>query len=118
MPQHIATGKKGEDLAIAWLTAKGFSILSRNWRHSRYEVDIIAGQAAILHIIEVKTRRSTAYGHPEESVSRKKLERIMQGAAAWLHRWPDFRRIQYDVLAITIKKDSPPEYMLFEDVYL
>ncbi len=118
MPRHIEFGKTGENLAAIWLADKGFSILCRNWRHGRYEVDIIAGRSAILHIVEVKTRRSSAYGHPEQSVSRKKLEHMMQGAAGWLHQWPGYHRVQYDVLAITQDKDTPAEYVLFEDVYL
>ncbi|HXB94518.1 MAG TPA: YraN family protein [Puia sp.] len=116
MPQHIRFGRAGEDLAARWLTEKGFSVLQRNWRHGRYEVDIIAGRMGILHFIEVKSRHSTRYGYPEGSVSRKKLEHVMQGASGWLHRWPAYRRVQYDVLAITFGKDAHPEYVLFEDV--
>lgn len=118
MSQHIEFGRQGEDLATGWLARQGFSILSRNWRHGRYEVDIIAGRSAILHFIEVKTRRSTYFGYPEESVSRKKIEHIMQGASAWLNQRPDYRRIQYDVLAITLTPKTAPEIVLFEDVYL
>jgi putative endonuclease len=118
MTHHIDTGRTGEYLAAEWLVRNGFTIIQRNWRHHRYEVDIIAGRSSILHFIEVKTRRSLAYGNPEESVSRKKLEHVMEGAAGWLHRWPAFRRVQYDVLAITLPEKASPEFMLFEDVYL
>ena len=118
MAQHISTGRTGEGLAAEWLTAQGFTIIQRNWRHRRHEVDIIAGRSSVLHFIEVKTRRSLTFGHPEESVSRKKLEHIMEGAAGWLHQWPAFHRVQYDVLAITLLKHIPREFRLFEDVYL
>jgi putative endonuclease len=118
MAQHIETGKTGECLAAEWLARQGFAIIRRNWRHHRYEVDIIAGRMAILHFIEVKTRRSLTFGNPEESVSRKKLEHVMEGAAGWLHQWPAYRRVQYDVLAITLQKNTSPEFALFEDVYL
>ncbi|HEX3934542.1 MAG TPA: YraN family protein [Puia sp.] len=118
MSRHIEIGREGEDLAADWLVRHGFSILHRNWRHGRYEVDIIAGHSNILHFIEVKTRRTSTYGHPEESVSRKKIEHMLQGASAWLYRWPVYRRIQYDVLAITLAPGQTPEIVLFEDVYL
>lgn len=118
MSKHIELGQQGEDLAAGWLIRQGFSILTRRWRHGRYEVDIIAGRSGCLHFIEVKTRRSTRFGYPEESVSRKKIEHIMQGASAWLHHRPDYRRIQYDVLAITLAQRKAPEIVLFEDVYL
>lgn len=118
MAHHINTGKTGECLAAEWLVRNGFTIIRRNWRHHRYEVDIIAGHKAVLHFIEVKTRRSLAFGNPEESVSKKKLGHVMEGAAGWLHRWPAYRRVQYDVLAITLQKSTSPEFVLFEDVYL
>jgi putative endonuclease len=114
--REVGTG--GERLAAKWLVKHGFTILKRNFRYGRYEVDIIAGRGPILHIIEVKCRRNSTFGHPEESVSRKKLEHILQGGAGWLVQWPGHRRVQYDVLAISLKHPTPPEYVLFEDVYL
>jgi putative endonuclease len=117
MALHIVTGKTGEDLAAEWLSAKGFAILTRNWRHGRHEIDIIASKDSILHFIEVKSRRSTLFGRPEESVNKKKLHHILQSAAGWLVEYPGHRRTQYDVLAITLNKRTT-EYFLIEDVYL
>ena len=118
MPPHIELGKKGEELAAGWLTGKGYTILHRNWRHGRYEVDIIAARQAVIHIIEVKCRQSTAYGRPEASVSRKKIGHLLQAASAWLYRYPGHTRVQYDVLAITLRKMEEPEFLMIEDVYL
>src|ERR1700683_1209505 len=118
MMPHIRTGEKGEQLAADWLTANGFHILHRNWRHGRYEVDLIAGKGDTIHIVEVKCRKSGAYGLPEQSVNRKKIEHVLRGARSWLLNHPGHTRIQYDVLAITLGKDADPEYFLFEDVYL
>ena len=118
MPRHIELGKKGEELAVAWLSDKGYKILHTNWRYRRYEIDIIAHRKAILHFIEIKTRNSRRYGYPEESVSPKKIKDMMQGAMGWIHRYPHTGRVQYDVLAISLKKDKTPEFFFFEDVYL
>ena len=115
---HIHTGKTGERLASDWLTANAFQIIHRNWRQGRYEVDIIAAKEDCIHIIEVKSRTSNSYGPPELSVNKRKIEHFLQGATSWLLHHPGHRRVQYDVLAITLRKGSPPEYVLFEDVYL
>ena len=115
---HIRTGKKGETLALDWLAANGYRILHRNWRHGRYEVDLVAAKSGAIHLIEVKCRTSTAYGSPEQSVSRRKIEHFLQGAQGWLLFHPGMARVQYDVLAITLQNDKPPEFALFEDVYL
>jgi putative endonuclease len=118
MPRHIDVGKKGEELAAVWLTRNGYVILHRNWRHGRFEIDIIAGRKDVIHIIEVKCRQSKVYGHPEESVNRKKIGHLLQAAVGWLHRYPGHSRVQYDVLAINLRKEGDPEYFMIEDVYL
>lgn len=117
MTGHIDFGQKGEELAAGWLTGKGYEILHRNWRHGRYEVDIIARYQDVCHFIEVKAGQSGMYGQPEERVSKQKIRNMMQAAAAWLYQFPGQKRVQYDVLAITFRKDSEPEYFLFTDVY-
>ena len=117
MARHNETGKKGELLATAWLTERGYEILHVNWRHSHYEIDIIATHHQTLHFIEVKTRNSMAFGHPEESVSKKKFGSLMNAAEEFMFQYPDWKRVQYDVLSITKIKDQPVEYFFIEDVY-
>lgn len=112
------TGAQGEALAAQWLEAKGYTILHRNWRWKRYEIDLIVHRNGILHFIEVKTRRSTTFGYPEESVDIKKLEHVFAGAEQYLEEHPDWKRVQYDVLSILLKKNEPPEFFLVEDVSL
>lgn len=118
MTHHTDLGRKGEELAANWLAAKGYEILHRNWRSGRYEVDIIADKQGVYHFIEVKSGNAGQYGHPEERINRNKLQHMMKGAAAWLSQFPGRKRVQYNVLAITFRKDDVPEYFLIEDVYL
>jgi putative endonuclease len=117
MADHHDFGKKGEELAAVWLTGKGY-VLHRNWRHGRHEVDIIALYKNSLHFIEVKARQSDQFGHPEESVSKKKLRSMMKTAAAFLYQFPGCKRVQYDVLSITVRSGKETEYLLIGDVYL
>jgi putative endonuclease len=116
MSEHLALGRKGEDLAAKWLEEKGYKILHRNWRYSRAEVDIIAEKDGVLHFIEIKTRRSLTFGLPEESVDEKKLDTLMDAAEEFLFRFPKWERIQYDVLAIQIRGENV-DYFFLEDVY-
>lgn len=118
MASHNNLGKEGEELAAAWLRGQGYKILHANWRHSRYEVDIIASIKNILHFIEVKTRSSKAFGYPEESVGKKKMQNLMNAADEFLNQFPEWKRIQFDVLSISLKKEGMHEYFLIEDVYL
>jgi len=119
MARHNDIGKKGEDLAAGWLKGKGFTILDRNWRSVRCEVDIIAIRQGIYHFIEVKSGTSLLYGHPEERVSRKKIGNLMRAALAWRLRFAEpGKRVQYDVLSVSMLRDKEPEYFFIEDVYV
>lgn len=118
MAHHNETGKKGEALACTWLEQQGFAVLHCNWRHQRYEIDVIATRNDMLHFIEVKTRQSLTYGLPEESVSREKIKCIVKAGVAFQYQHPFWKRVQYDVLSITMVGGGDPEYFYIEDVYL
>lgn len=118
MASHNNTGTLGEAMAAQYLQQQGFELLHRNWRHGHWEVDIIASLKGVLHFIEVKTRRSKNFGHPEESVSKKKIQYLINASAEYLYRHPQWQRIQFDVLAITLLKNEPAAFFLIEDVYV
>lgn len=77
-------GRRGEQLASEYLEALGYSILDRNWRGSRCELDIVARDGLCLVFCEVKTRSSASRGYPVEAVTRSKLENIRSAALTWL----------------------------------
>jgi len=112
------TGNKGEDMAVDYLIAHGYTILHRNWRFKSWEVDIIANKGKFLHFIEIKTRSSSAYGKPEESISKKKIDNLMNAAEEYQYQNPQWKFIQFDVLAITLRYNGPAEFYMIEDVYL
>jgi len=79
MAQHNKLGEQGEQMAEAFLQKQNYTVLHRNWRHSHYEIDIIAIKNNVLHIVEVKIRSSKKYGHPEEAVTKKKVSEFITG---------------------------------------
>ena len=102
MQSNKDTGNLGEDLATIALQERGFTILERNWQFRYWEVDIIASVENRLHFIEVKTRKSLRYGYPEESITREKMNSLKNAAEAYLEANPEWKYIQFDVVAITI----------------
>ncbi|GAA1525743.1 putative endonuclease [Microbacterium ginsengiterrae] len=76
-------GRDGEDRAAQHLTERGYRVIDRNWRCSQGEIDIVAEHGDTLCIVEVKTRRSIAYGHPFDAVDERKRERLWRLAYAW-----------------------------------
>lgn len=118
MAKHIHTGKLGENLGEAFFEQHGYVVLEKNWRHSRWEVDIIASKNNVLHFVEIKTRRTKNYGLPEDKVGNKKIQNLINAAEEYLYLHPQWKRIQFDVLSIIININESPEYFLIEDVYL
>ena len=94
-------GRRGEELATAYLESVGMLIVERNWRCPDGEIDIVALDGDALVIAEVKTRRSLAYGHPFEAVGPEKLARLHRLGAAWCgHRGLRIPLRRVDVIAV------------------
>jgi len=110
-------GNQGEELAAVWLVKKGYTLLERNWRFRHWEVDIIASKDKFLHFIEVKTRHSLRFGRPEESITRDKMNNLRNAAEEYQYQHPEWKFIQFDVLAITVVNDEVKEVFMIEDVY-
>ena len=117
MAEHNETGFKGEKLAAEWLTKNGYTIRQENWRFRHLEVDMIAEKGDTLHFIEVKTRRSTKFGYPEESINKQKMKNLKDAAEHYQHQNPGWKWIQFDVLAILLKPGKI-DYWFNQDVYL
>ena len=79
-----AVGAYGERLAARYLVESGMQILDRNWRCDQGEIDIVAMDDTALVIVEVKTRRSLAFGSPVEAVTAVKAARLRRLACCWL----------------------------------
>jgi putative endonuclease len=118
MADHIELGKEGEDIAVDWLLKNGFTILHRNWRYGKLEIDIIAKKDNRLHIIEVKCRHYNKFSHPEESVTKKKFKLLQKATDEYLSKNPGNEWMRYSIVAITKFRDKEPGILFFEDVYL
>ncbi len=112
------TGKIGETLAACYLQRAGYQLLQRNWRHRRFEIDLIACKGTTLHFIEVKTRRSLRFGWPEKHVKPSKIARMMVVAEAYLHTMAEDQKVQLDILSVTLLYQQPPLFCLIEDIFL
>lgn len=99
---HIEVGRSGEDLAVAWYQSHGFDVLDRNWRCSTGEIDLVALRHRLLVVVEVKTRRTDAYGVPALAVTPVKQQRLRRLAARWLAERRLGRRVdvRFDVASV------------------
>lgn len=98
-------GRWGEALAADYLRRQGYSLLARNARTPHGEIDLVAAQpspgGSWTVFVEVKTRRSGAFGLPEESITARKRAHLVASARAYLQAHPDLDGAwRIDVIAI------------------
>ena len=103
-------GAYGESLAAAHLEAEGYLVIDRNWRCRDGEVDLVARLGRTLVFVEVRTRRSSGFGHPVESITAEKLARMRRVALAWRAAHPEaIGASRLDVIAIRCGEVGPSE---------
>ena len=79
-------GQAGESAAEEYLRRKGYRILARNLRSPLGELDLVAEDGQVLVFVEVKARRTDAFGGAIHAVHHRKQEKLIQLAAQYLAR--------------------------------
>jgi putative endonuclease len=113
MTDKIQTGSNGENLAAEFLVKKGFTIVARNYRWDKAEIDLIVRRDNWLIFVEVKTRNSNAYGEPESFVDDFKGRLIYKAAEAYIFSTDWQGHVRFDV--VSVKPAPVPEIVHFED---
>jgi putative endonuclease len=76
------TGASAEDAAARWLAAQGWTIVARNVRVGRDELDLLARDPQhTTVVVEVRARSGPAFGSAAESVDTRKVARLYRAAA-------------------------------------
>lgn len=103
MAESHQTGKKGEEIAVSYLTENGYDVMHTNWQSNHQEVDIISRQNDLLVFVEVKARRSEAYGSPEVFVTRTKQKMLIKAANHYLAKHHCDMEVRFDIISIVFK---------------
>lgn len=99
-PRNQLQGRKGEEIAVLYLLSLGYRILETNWRCGHLEIDIIAADHDFLLFVEVKTRASSSYGHPEEFVGKAKQRNIIRAANIYIQRTAICKEVRFDIVSV------------------
>ncbi|MEW5248078.1 YraN family protein [Microbulbifer discodermiae] len=94
------TGAAMEAVAARYLTETGLSIAARNYRCPGGEIDIVAWDGNTLVFVEVRYRRSDAFGCASASIDRRKQQKLHTAAADYLQRHKVDCPCRFDVVAI------------------
>ncbi|MEW6062226.1 MAG: YraN family protein [Bacteroidota bacterium] len=110
-------GSIGEEIAEQFLVNNGYLILEKNFYYQHGEVDIIAKDGETLVFVEVKTRRSTRFGAPEEAVTVKKQEILRRTAEGYV-MLKNLNNVEcrFDVVSISMN-NGKAECILLKDCF-
>ncbi len=116
---RVERGRAGEDEAVGYLKARGWSILGRNVRAGRGEVDVVAMRGAVLAFIEVKCRRDLEFGHPLEAITVFKQREIARVARRWLEgrSLPPGTILRFDAVAVQWPEGGVPRVTHVPDAW-
>jgi len=118
MAAHNELGKWGEDLAADYLQRKGYTIIERDWKSGRRDLDIVAKNGNVIVFVEVKTRRNSLYGQPEEAVDYRKLQSLQQAINHYIKFRHISQEVRFDIISIVGTIGSEPDIQHIQDVAL
>jgi putative endonuclease len=119
MAAHNELGKWGENLAASFLQGKGYTIIERDWKSGRRDIDIIArDEQGTVVFVEVKTRHNRVFGEPEEAIDYRKMQSLQLA----INHYLKYRRIngevRFDIISIVGTIGTEPEINHIKDVSL
>ena len=117
MAKHYQLGKEGEQLAVDFLLKNGYTIVEKNWRFLKAEVDIIAQKESVLVCVEVKTRASEYFGNPQDFISQKKIKLLTEAMNEYVISKDLDVEVRFDIIAIT-QTNSNFKLEHIEDAFL
>lgn len=102
MALHNELGKKGEELAAAYLRQKGWYIRDRNWRFRHLELDIVATDewGTRLLFVEVKTRKTHALTDAAAAVDDEKIRNLRKAADAYVKQTGSNAELRFDIITV------------------
>ncbi len=108
-------GRKAETAAAVYLEMRGYTIIERNWRRPRCEVDIIASKDKVMYFVEVKYRFNDDQGGGLEAITTSKLKKMNFAADIWVQetKWQG----EYSLAAVEIAGDNYSVMHFIDNVY-
>ena len=111
-------GNRGEKIAANFLRKQGYRIIEKNYHSRLGEIDIVANEGESIVFVEVKTRRSTDFGLPEEALSYDKRRRLSKLALGYLaHRRIKDTNCRFDVVSILMDNNRANNIKLIKNAF-
>ena len=100
MADHNELGNLGEERAQAYLCSKGFHIRHTNWVAGKLELDIVAEKDGWLIVVEVKTRSTETFEHPQDAITLRKIRNIVNATHEYILKFDWKGETRFDVMSV------------------
>ena len=102
-------GREAETMAQRYLEQHGLHLVTRNFRCTRGEIDLIMRQDDTLVFVEVRSRRNDNFGSGADSVDARKQAKLNAAATLYLQQHAPLSNCpcRFDVVAISFATDPP-----------
>lgn len=108
-PEHLRTGRRGEELAYFYLRKHKYVIVARNFRTPwhKSELDLVGWNEGVLCFIEVKTRTTHDVAPAEAAVDDEKRHDLRRVARHYLRQVPEKTPTRFDIVTVYLDKAKP-----------
>ena len=105
-PSNLDVGAAGEEAALQHLLSSGCTLLARDWRCSIGQADLVVQDHGACVLVEVKSRRGSGFGLPQEAVDWRKQRKLAQLMEAFrLSTGRTHLPCRIDVVAVTLDRE-------------
>ena len=118
-PQHLQTGRRGEEEAYFYLRRHGYVMVARNYRSARCrsELDLVGWDGGTLCLIEDKTRTTHGLYPAELAVDFEKQQDLSRVAREFMRKVPGRPSFRFDVVSVYLEPGCKPDVMLFKNAF-
>lgn len=118
-PEHLNTGRRGEEEAYFYLRRQGYVMVARNYRspNSRSELDLVGWDDETLCFVEVKTRTTHDVKPAEAAVDEQKQRDLSRVAREFLRKTKGNPPFRFDVVSVYFEPGQPPQIELFKNAF-
>ena len=114
-----SVGQQGETLAEEFLRAQGYQILRRNYRNKIGEIDLVARDGNCICFVEVKLRKQSRFGQPQDAIVFSKKRKLYLMALCFLKETFGSvdKKSRFDVVTIQQDTDTKPRLSLIKNAF-
>ena len=112
-----AIGNMGEEVAASFFLDRGARVMEQNFRYKRSEIDLVLLWENVMVFVEIKTRKNSEFGNPENFISENQQDKIREAAeiVQEIYRWTG--PVRFDVLSIIADQGKIQELFHLADAF-